>query len=772
MSTQRRAIEAQDERTARQIVIGGRVQGVGFRPFVYRMAARYGLSGRVQNGPGQVVIHVEGDAQAITDFERALVNAAPPLAEPHLKSATATAVEDAHGFHIDASEEGAAADVHLPPDMFCCADCLAEMRDPAERRFGYAFTNCTQCGPRYTIIKALPYDRPKTSMAGFTLCPRCRREYDDPSDRRFHAQPLACPACGPTLTFQRGDAEPIVGEGALAATLAALRDGGIVAVKGVGGYHLMCDASNDAAIANLRARKHRPHKPLAVMFPQRGADGLEVVREHVALDDAEARAVADPARPIVLACRRDESPLSHALAPGLNELGVFLPYSPLHHLLLGEFGAPLVATSGNISGEPVITDNSEAASRLGSVADAFLHHDRPIVRPADDSVTRIIAGRPRPIRIGRGRAPLELTLPHALAEPILAVGGHMKGAIALGWDQRIVVSPHISELDSPRSLQVLKQVIADLQALYRVEARRVVCDAHPGYASTRWAGEQDLPVTKVQHHVAHASALAAEHPHIERWLVFAWDGIGLGEADELWGGEAFAGAPGAWRRIGSMRRFSVTGGDRVGREPWRSAAGLMWEAGRQWSPARDEDGLTAQAWRKDIGTTRTSSVGRLFDAAASLVLGVDVASFEGQGPMFLESAATQWAEPITLPLRRDEDGVWRSDWEPLLSVLTDQDRTVAERAGIFHASIAQALVDQAHALVETEKPQAIGLTGGVFQNRLLSERVIALLNENGFEARLPEIVPANDGGLAFGQVIEVLAADNTAPQAVEAGNTS
>ncbi len=772
MSTQRRAIELQDERTARQIVIGGRVQGVGFRPFVYRMAARFGLSGRVRNGPGQVVIHVEGDAQAIIDFQRALISTAPPLAEPYLKSTTEAVVEDTHGFRIEASEDVAAADVHLPPDMFCCADCLAEMRDPAERRFGYAFTNCTQCGPRYTIIKALPYDRPSTSMAGFTLCPRCRREYDDPTDRRFHAQPLACPECGPTLTLWPGDAEPIAGEGAFAATLAALRNGEIVAVKGVGGYHLMCDASNDAAVANLRARKHRPHKPLAVMFPQCGVDGLEVVRTHVVLDDAEANAIADPARPIVLVRRRDESRLSAGLAPGLGELGVFLPYSPLHHRLLSAFGAPLVATSGNISGEPVITDNAEAASRLASVADAFLHHDRPIVRPADDSVARIIAGQPRPIRIGRGRAPLELTLPHALAEPTLAVGGHMKGAIALGWDQRVVISPHIGELDSPRSLQVFQQVIADLQTLYRVEAGRIVCDAHPGYASTRWAAEQGLPVTKVQHHVAHASALAAEHPHIERWLVFAWDGIGLGDAGELWGGEAFAGASGAWRRVASIRPFSVTGGDRVGREPWRSAAGLMWETGRQWSPAQDDDGLTAQAWRKDIGTARTSSVGRLFDAAASLALGVDIASFEGQGPMLLESAATRQAEPVALPLTRDEEGIWRSDWEPLLPILTDQHRTTAERAGLFHASIAQALVDQALALAETEKPQAIGLSGGVFQNRLLAEQAIARLTENGIEVHLPQIVPTNDGGLALGQIIEALAADKATPQAVETGNAS
>ena len=647
------------------------------------------------------------------------------------------------------------ADVHLPSDLFCCDDCVEELQNPSARRFRYPFTNCTQCGPRYTIIAALPYDRLNTSMAGFELCPQCRTEYDDPLDRRFHAQPLACPACGPKLVFRR-DGEFYEGEKALGAAIACLRRGGIVAVKGVGGYHLMCDPADDAAVMRLRARKRRPHKPLAIMFPQTGDDGLDAVRKCVHLSDTEARSCVDVARPIVLARRRENCALSQAVAPSLAELGVFLPYSPLHHLLLAEFGGPLVATSGNVSGEPVITDNAEAESRLARVADAFLHHDRPILRPADDSVLRVIGGRPRPLRIGRGMAPLEIELSRDLPEPTLAVGGHMKGAIALGWERRAVVSPHIGELDSPRSLDVFEQMIADLQALYRVEARRIVCDAHPNYASARWAVGQGLPITRVQHHVAHASALAGEHPEVGRWLVFTWDGVGFGSDGSLWGGEALVGAPGAWRRVASTRMFTVMGGDRVGREPWRSAAALMWETGRDWLPQVEHAALARQAWVKRIGAWRTSSVGRLFDAAAALVLGVDVASFEGQGPMMLESIAAAGTAAIPLPLRRDEAGLLRMDWQPLLPMLVDKDLGTGARAGIFHESLARSLAEQVSTVASTEKFAAVGLTGGVFQNRFLAERVMELLAAREIPVYLPEIVPANDGGLAFGQLIEAL----------------
>ncbi len=568
---------------ARRWMLDGRVQGVGFRPFVYRLAQRHGLKGQVQNLAGQVEILAEGAESALAAFEAALLHEAPPLARPRILSSDAALAQGFAVFSIVASRSDVPARIHVPPDYFACDDCLRELRDPRDRRYRYPFINCTQCGPRYTLITRLPYDRPNTTLADFTLCPACRAEYENPLDRRFHAEPVACPRCGPALQYHAADGARIDDTvAALAATVAALRSGCIIAVKGIGGYHLMCDAGNATAVTRLRERKPRPHKPLAVMFPWRGDDGLDAVRESLRPDAIQAQLLCDPMRPIVLIPRRSDAALTHAIAPGLNEVGAFLPYSPLHHLLLDDFDAPLVATSANISGEPVLTDNAEVEARLPHVAEAFLHHNRTIARPADDPVYRVIAGRPRPLRLGRGSAPLELTLPFTLSQPLLAVGGHMKNTVALAWEDRIVISPHIGDLDAPRSLEVFEQVIGDLQALYQINATRIVCDAHPGYASTRWARRSTLPVQTVLHHHAHAGALAGEYPEVKNWLVFTWDGVGYGADGSLWGGEALHGTPGHWRRAASFRPFHLPGGERAGREPWRSAAALCWESGIAW----------------------------------------------------------------------------------------------------------------------------------------------------------------------------------------------
>jgi hydrogenase maturation protein HypF len=425
--------------------------------------------------------------------------------------------------------------------------------------------------------------------------------------------------------------------------------------------------------------------------------------------------------------------------------------------LLGQFGRPVVATSGNISGEPVITSNPEAGRRLAGIADAFLHHDRPIVRPADDPVVRPIAGCPRTLRLGRGLAPLERSLPAALDVPTLAIGGHLKVTVALAWDDRVVVSPHIGDLDSPRSLDVFKTVVADLQDLYGIRCRQVVRDLHPGFAGSRWAEQQGLPVLPVQHHMAHASALAGEHPDVGRWLVFTWDGLGYGRDGTLWGGEGFLGRPGAWDRVTSWRPFRLPGGDKAGREPWRSAAALTWEQGLDWHPGIPGSELAHQGWSKDIGAFTSSAVGRLFDAAAALVLGKTRASFEGQGPMELEQAAHGRVEPLHLPLAADAAGIWRSDWGPLLPMLMDRDMPEGERACRFHTAMARAVMDQALRIRASESFDVVGLSGGVFQNRLLSELACEGLAQAGFEVRLHREVPANDGGLSFGQVMEALA---------------
>ena len=741
--------------------LAGRVQGVGFRPFVYRLALSHGLRGWVQNRLGQVLVCTEGPSEAQEAFGVALLEQAPPLAEPRLLHVETLPAAGFEGFEIRVSEERGEARVHVPPDYFTCDDCLAELNDPADRRYRYPFINCTQCGPRYTLIRALPYDRANTSMADFPLCPACGREYRDPLDRRFHAEPVACPVCGPSLEFVYGERLHLTDTAlALQAALQALRRGRIVAVKGVGGYHLMCDARSDAVVARLRERKQRPHKPLAVMFPAPAHDPLAAIAREVELGAEEKQVLQSPMRPVVLARRKAAGTLSAQLAPCLSELGVMLPYSPLHHLLLNDFGAPLVATSGNISGEPVLTDNGAAQARLASVADAFLHHDRPVVRPADDPVVRRVGGRMRPLRLGRGNAPLELALPFHLPAPVLAVGGHMKNTLTLAWGSRAVLSPHIGDMGSARSLAVFEQVAADLQALYGVQARALVCDAHPGYATGRWARATGLPVHEVFHHEAHAAALAGEYGPEHDWLVFTWDGTGLGRDGTLWGGEALAGRPGRWRRVGTQRLFRLPGGERAAREPWRSAVALCWEAGRQWhvpgERARDQF-MLHHAWRRQLNAPQSSAVGRLFDAAAALT-GVCVrASYEGQGPMQLEALCRGRAAALELPLHRTGCGLWKTDWQPLVDYLLDSDDSTRQKAGRVHATLAAALVAQALRIREEHPVERIGLGGGVFQNRVLTGMVVRRLEEAGFEVCLGERVPANDAGLSFGQVIEYAA---------------
>jgi hydrogenase maturation protein HypF len=740
---------------ARRWLMGGRVQGVGYRAFVFNLAQRSGLSGIVQNLTGEVLVEAQGAPAALDAFAVALVSAAPPLARPQIVSCQLIQLRKLDGFEILLSAVAAQANIHIPPDYFLCDDCRREMLDPHDARYRYPFINCTQCGPRYTLITRMPYDRPNTTMADFSLCPRCRAEYEDPNNRRFHAQPLACPVCGPHLSFaaahQRAD-----GEAALDACVAALRHGETVAVKGIGGYHLMCDALNAAAIARLRASKHRPHKPLALMFPWQGADGLQRVRAELQLDAVTQAALCDAARPIVLLPRRADSILPDAIAPGLHEVGVMLPYSPLHHLLLEKFGQPLVATSGNVSGEPVLTDNTEAEARLGKVAQAFLHHNRPIARPADDSVLRVIANKPRLLRAGRGIAPLEFELPFTLTQPLLAVGGHMKNSIALGWNNRMVLSPHIGDLDTPRSLEIFEQTIADLQQLYGVAARAIACDAHPGYASSRWAARQALPLQRVYHHHAHASALAWESGLDQTWLSFTWDGVGLGEDGTLWGGEALHGKPGAWKRAASFKPFRLPGGERAAREPWRSAAALCWESGLDWQSNARDAVLLKSAWQQGLNAPLTTAAGRLFDAAASLLGLVDTSSYEGQGPMLLEAVSQGDAEVTDLPLYEDANGLLVADWTPLLHALRRDQIPVAQRAMQFHLSLAYSIVRQAQRIHARAPFDAVGLTGGVFQNKLLSELAMQQLSAAGFDTHLPQQAPCNDGGLALGQLIEVV----------------
>ncbi len=746
----------------RRLLLTGRVQGVGFRPFVYRLAHDLGLDGFVRNLRGDVEVVLHGPAASIECFARDVIERAPPLARPVLAGQTAVDAPAEPGFRIASSSAALQPQISVPPDFFCCPDCLAELARPGDRRHRYPFINCTQCGPRYTLIEALPYDRPNTTMRAFPLCDACRREYEDPLDRRFHAEPVACPACGPHLQFIAATGgRPAEGdERALAAAMAVLRDGHVLAVKGIGGYHLMCDARSEAAVARLRERKHRPDKPLAVMYPWRGHDGLDAVRDGFDLEPAAREALLDPARSIVLLRSRARTGLASNIAPGLDEVGVFLPYSPLHQLLLDGFGGPLVATSGNVSGEPVLTSATEAQERLAGVADAFLHHDRLIARPADDSVVRVIAGRARPIRLGRGIAPLELELPRPVPRPVLAVGGHLKTTVALAWDRRIVVSPHIGDMGTLRSEQVFAQVASDLQRLYDVRAEVVLSDAHPDYATTRWARTSGLLHRLVQHHRAHASALVTEHGRADApAIVFAWDGVGLGDDGTLWGGETFCGTPGHWQRAAHLRPFRLPGGDSAGRAPWRSAAAVCWELGRE-CPLDLPDPIVRNAWERRVNSPQSNAAGRLFDAAAAIILGVGETSFEGQGPMWLEAIAR---DPVAFPrlkLRSVDDGRLQLDWAPLVDWLLQDSATggagQADRAGAVHSSLADGIAQLAERLRAQSGSSLVGLTGGVFQNRRLTEIALAGLSARGFEVLLPVQLPCNDGGLSYGQVADFI----------------
>jgi hydrogenase maturation protein HypF len=748
-------------RGAQRFRIGGRVQGVGFRPFVYRLAQFYELSGWVRNRGGEVEILADGSAERLRAFGDALLSRAPPAAAPRLLEVRSVCRESSDEFQILPSADGDST-IHVPADLFTCDDCLTELRDPRARRYRYPFINCTQCGPRYTLIRKMPYDRANTTLARFALCPDCASEYADPLDRRFHAEPLACAACGPTLNWR--DARHAIGGNApaLAAALASLNNGQIVAVRGVGGYHLLCDARNERAVVRLRARKGRPEKPLAIMVPWRGRDGLDYARVLVHLSPLQAAALSGAVRPIVLTACSPQAPLAPSIAPNLREIGLMLPYSPLHHLLLEDFGAALVATSGNLSGEPVLTEPKEVEARLADVADGFLHHDRPIARPADDPVVRVVAGAVRSVRLGRGTAPLELELARRVQKPILAVGAYLKTTVALAWEDRAVVSPHIGELASPRGREVFAQVAHDLQQLYGVRAECIAHDAHPGFPNTRWARDSGLPTQAVWHHCAHAAAVAGEYPSDAPLLCFTWDGMGLGPDTTLWGGEALLGVPGAWSRVASFRPFRLPGGERAARQPWRSALALCWEGGEAWPAGESLGGpLLRAAWESGVNAPATTSVGRLFEAAAAL-LGVCLhASYEGQAPIQLEALCRRTTAPIALPLVRDASGIWRSDWAPLLPVLLDTHVDPAVRAAMFHASLARAVCDQALAVRGQTGVARVGLSGGVFQNRILAEQAQSLLAAAGFEVLIPQRLPINDAAISFGQIIEAAAVQAT-----------
>jgi hydrogenase maturation protein HypF len=751
------------------IRIRGQVQGVGFRPFVYRLAHDLKLGGWVRNDAAGVAIEAQGPAPALERFLTALCQP-PPLARiDELQTTALPARAEEAGFLIHASHAGRVL-AEITPDIAVCAACLTELFDPADRRYRYPFVNCTHCGPRYTITRALPYDRPNTSMAGFPLCSDCAREYHDPADRRFHAQPVACPVCGPRLSLRDAQGNPMIVADAIAATLERLQDGEIIAIKGLGGFHLACDARNAAAVARLRQRKQREAKPFAVM-----AANLASLAPWVECNEPEQRLLEAPERPIVLLRRRMGMAAALAgVAPGMDRLGAMLPYTPLHYLLFHQAaGRPdggdwlmrpwpllLVMTSANPGGEPLVIDDEEAFARLAGIADGFLTHDRAIVARCDDSVRFWRPSGAAFVRRARGDVPRRIVLP-AAGPSVLACGGWLKNTICLTRDAQAYLSPHIGDLDHAIACHALEEMVGRLLDTLRIVPERVARDRHPDFFSSRFAAafaaERGLPCVTVQHHHAHIAAIAAEHGLNRPVLGLALDGVGLGDDGGHWGGELLWVDGARYRRLGSLRPLPLPGGDRAAREPWRMAAAALHALGRGAEIPRRFPGPLAEPVRRllerggEALCPLTSSAGRLFDAAAALLAVRPVSAYEGQAAMELEAlAATHGpAEPLADGYRLTETG--QLDLLPLLAWLADRTAEPALGAARFHATLALALADWVSQAARREAVTDIALGGGCFLNRLLGVQTRDGLEQSDLRVYEAHQAPPNDGGLSLGQ---------------------
>ncbi|WP_246849428.1 carbamoyltransferase HypF [Rubellimicrobium arenae] len=732
------------------IRVRGQVQGVGFRPFVWQLATRFGLRGEVLNDPEGVLIHVTGDA--LPAFLDALPKEAPPLARiDAIESAAHVFATEPVAFTI-APSRGVGAETRVTPDAATCPACAAEIRDPTQRRFGYAFTNCTHCGPRLSILSGLPYDRARTAMADFVMCPDCAREYADPADRRFHAQPIACPACGPRLWLEQDGRERLGDPVAHAATL--LRDGAILAVKGLGGVHLACDATNPEAIATLRARKRRPTKPFALMAP------LATIRAHAEVRPEEEALLSDPAAPVVLLTKAG-TPLPDGLAPGQPTLGWMLPYTPLHHLLLDAVDRPLVMTSGNLSGEPQVIANDETRAKLSAFADAFLLHDRDILRRLDDGVERWTPHGPMTLRRGRGRVPTTQPLPPGFesAPPVTAYGGHLKSAICLTKNGQALLSHHLGDLDDALTFEEFLKADADYAALFDHRPHAVACDLHPDARASLHARSRGLPVIEVQHHHAHLAACLGENLWPRRGGPVAGivlDGLGLGPDGTVWGGELLVGDYADVTRAAHLAPAPLPGGDAAQREPWRNAvmrldqAGLSDLADRLF-PDRPRD-LLRRAARAGVNAPLSSSAGRLFDAVAALVGFGDAAqSFEGEAAMRVEALALTAPDAEPYPFAQDGPVI---DPVPLIQAIAADlaaGTPPGHIAARFQSGLAQAFCRRARIEVEQGRARAVALTGGCFQNATLLD--LCLRELDGLPVLIHRRVPANDGGLALGQAL-------------------
>jgi hydrogenase maturation protein HypF len=739
-----------------RVTIRGAVQGVGFRPFVYRLATEMALRGWVKNSPQGVFIEAEGAKETLDSFLLRLEREKPSLSFIQSLEYSLLQPEGYDGFEILHSDDDGERSAVIMPDIATCPQCRDEVFDAADRRFRYPFTNCTLCGPRFSIVRALPYDRANTTMTGFVMCPRCRREYEDPADRRFHAQPDACGVCGPRLTLWDESGETLATEDdALKEAAGALKQGLIVALKGLGGFQLLVDARNDAAVRRLRERKRREEKPLAVMFPD-----IESVRRCARVSTLEERLLTSPESPIVLLERLSEGSIAPSVAPENPYIGSMLPYTPLHHLLMRELRFPVVATSGNLHDEPIVTDEAEAIKSMRDIADRFLVHDRPIERHVDDSVVRVQLGREMMMRRARGYAPLPIIVRRKLP-PLLAVGAHLKNTVAVSRGNEVVLSQHIGDLETAKALFAFRKVIADLLSLYEVTPVAVAHDLHPDYLSTQWAKASGHAGVAVQHHHAHLASCLAENDLEGEVLGVTWDGAGYGDDGTLWGGEFLLGDASGYQRVACLRPFRLPGGEAAIKEPRRTALGLLQEMNEPFDtlpapsdaePLSDSElRLLGQMATKGVNSPVTTSAGRLFDAVAALLGLRSVCSFEGQAAMMVEFRAERGVEDrYDFVLREGEPAVL--DWEPLIrGIMRDRDEDVPDGVicARFHNTLAEAIV----AVARRAGASRVALTGGVFQNRYLTERAFRRLESEGFRPFTHQRVPPNDGGIALGQVL-------------------
>jgi hydrogenase maturation protein HypF len=770
----------------RAITIEGIVQGVGFRPFVHALATRLALRGFVCNRSGNVSIEVEGDPPSLDRFLDEIAIHPPPLAQIDQLSweRRPPRGETAFRIEISAETEDSLPPVFVGPDVATCDACLAELLDPADRRHRYPFLNCTHCGPRLTIIQGVPYDRERTTMACFPMCPECRREYDDPANRRFHAQPTACAACGPGLDLRDGQGKPIPGSDPLTVFAEAIKAGRIGALKGLGGFHLACDAGNEPAVAELRRRKHRDEKPFALMVRN-----IEDAEKLCLINVAERELLSAPRRPIVLLRKRpaiacptaarafaakNEHVVAGSVSPGNPYLGVMLPYTPLHHLLLEAVGRALVMTSGNRSDEPIAHDNADALERLAGIADLFLLHNRPIHVRCDDSVTRVADGSELPLRRSRGYAPQPLTLPLACPAPILAVGGQLKGTFALGRGRHAFISHHLGDLDNYLAFRAFEQDIALYEQLFSLRPRVISHDLHPDYASARYALQRvqeshrdvseagtEVACLPVQHHHAHMASCMAEHGLDEPVIGVTFDGTGYGTDGAIWGGEFLMGDYRSFSRAAHLRYVGMPGGDQTIREPWRMAIAHLRAAGLEHTMFRERiepaaERVIVQMLDRGLHSPPTSSMGRLFDAVAALAGVRDRVSFEGQAAMELEWLATETAADGSYPFEvvAGKEAL-EIDPRPLVRAVVEDvqrgssSRTIARR---FHSTVVE-MVAQVCARIRAKfRLDRVVLSGGVFLNVLLTSEVCSRLSQDGFQVYRHRRVPPNDGGICLGQL--------------------